>query len=224
MRKKLCAVLALVLALLMLSGCLGYERYSWPQTEMAQMLPVPKFRIKSFYDSPDRISATFTKVSEARFQEYVKSCKELGFTEEAEESSEYYTAFNKEGYHLELDTYGGNNTMNLYFSAPKEMAEFSWPDSEAGRMVPAPPVTYGVIEWEYEDGFCIYVGNMTREDFARYVDSCRAAGFSADYRKESDSFYAENEKGDSLSVSYEGFRTVCISLYCSDGYDYDYDY
>ncbi len=220
MKKKICAVLALVLALLMLGGCVGLERKTWPQTELAQMLPEPRFRLKTFYDSSDRISATFDKVNEARFQEYVRSCKERGFTEEVEESSEYFSAFNENGYRLELDTYGKKNEMNLYFTAPKEMGPFRWPDTEAGRMVPAPPETYGVIEWEYEDSFCIYVGNMTREDFREYVETCRAAGFSADFRKDADYFYAENEDGYTLSIGYEGFRTVCIDL--SPGYDYDY--
>ena len=220
MRRKIYAVAALVLALVTLSGCIGLERKTWPQTELAQMLPEPKFRLRTFYDSTDRISATFSKVSESRFRSYVNSCKELGFTEETEETSEYFNAFNKDGYHLELDMYGGENEMNLYFTAPRRMAEFVWPDTEAGRLIPAPPETYGTVEWEYEDGFCIYVGNMTREDFRQYVEACRAAGFSADFRKDADYFYAENGEGYTLSIGYEGFSTVCICLSVSDDYDY----
>ena len=219
MKKTICAVLALVLVLLTLGGCMGIERQTWPQTEMAQMLPTPKFRIRSIYDFSDRISASFTKVSEGRYQEYVKACKELGFTLEAEEASDFYTAFNEDGYLLQLDRYGGKNEMDLYFTAPKKMGQFRWPDTEAGRMVPAPPSTYGTIEWEYEDDFCIYVGKMTREDFADYVDACRAAGFDADFRKDSDYFYAENGEGYTLSVGYEGFGTVCISLSYQGGFE-----
>ena len=223
MKKTLCVVLALVLALLTLSGCMGIERYSWPQTEMAQMLPTPRFRIDSLYDSTDRISASFSKVSEERYQDFVKSCKELGFTLEAEESSDYYNAFNEDGYCLELFRFSRKNGMDLYFTAPKKMGQFSWPDSEAGHMVPAPPSTYGTVEWEYEDDFCIYVGDMTREDFAAYVEACRAAGFNADFRKDSDYFYAENGEGYVLSVSYEGFHTMCVSLsYQGDYEDIDW--
>ena len=170
------------------------------------------FKIKSFYDSSDRISAVFTKVNEMRFQEYVNACKDMGFTVEAAESSDYYDAFNEEGYHLQLDRYSGQYEMDMYLTAPIPMSRFSWPDTETGRMVPAPPETYGRIEWEDENGFCIYVGNMTREDFSQYADACRSAGFSADFRKDADSFYAENDRGYSLSIGYEGFQTVCIYL------------
>ena len=222
MKKKAAVLIALVLVLAMLTGCVGLERQSWPQTGLAQMLPEPKFRLKSYYDSSDRISAEFDKVSDERFREYVNACRELGFTVEVQESSEYYNAFNDSGYHLELDRYGGKYSMNLYFTAPMQMGQFRWPDTEAGRMVPATPSTYGTVEWEYDDSFSIYVGNMTREDFLEYVDACRAAGFSADFRKDADYFYAENEEGFTLSVGYEGFNTICICL--SPGYDYDYDY
>ena len=221
MKKKICAVLALVLALLMLSGCLGLKRQTWPQTELTQKLPAPKFRLKTFYDSADSISATFDKVSDERYQEYVKACRELGFTLETQESSDYFIAFDESGYRLELDRYGGKNEMNLYFAAPRQMGEFIWPNTEAGRIVPAPPSTYGVVEWEYEDSFCIYVGNMTRDDFQKYIEECRLAGFSVDYRKDADYFYGENADGFSLSVDYAGFNTVCITL--SGGYE-DYDY
>ena len=211
MKKSLSAVLILLILVTMLCGCAGKKKYVWPTTELAQILPVPNLSVDYLYDSSDSISARFEKVSNDDYQRYVSECKSSGFCIEAEESSDSYDAFNETGYHLKLHLYSDKD-MTLDLDAPKEMADFTWPDSLAGRLVPQPKSTFGRIEWEYEDSFVIYIGQMTREDFSEYANACKDAGFSVDYRSGDTYFYADNPDGYSLSLNYEGFNTVFIRL------------
>ncbi|MBR7081268.1 MAG: DUF4839 domain-containing protein [Oscillospiraceae bacterium] len=211
MKKAISVIFIILVLITMLCGCSSKRQYEWPKTELAQILPLPNLSIDYLYDSSDSISARFESVSIDDYQRYVSECKNRGFCIEAEELADSYDAFNETGYHLELYLFPDKD-MTLNLDAPKDMADFTWPDTLAGRLVPQPKSKFGRIEWEYEDSFVIYVGHMTKEDFSEYANTCKDAGFSVDYRSGDTYFYADNPDGYSLSLNYKGFSTIFIRL------------
>ena len=82
-------------------------------------------------------------------------------------------------------------------------AEMQWPDRGRGPMLPAPESSYGVIYNDKAQWFNGDVGNYTREQYGAYVASCEDAGFTVEYTKNNDAFWAWNEEGYYLHLGYD---------------------
>ena len=82
-------------------------------------------------------------------------------------------------------------------------AEMQWPDRGLGAMLPAPESSYGVIYHDKAQWFNGDVGNYTREQYGAYVASCEDAGFTVEYTKNNDAFWAWNEEGYYLHLGYD---------------------
>ena len=82
-------------------------------------------------------------------------------------------------------------------------AEMKWPDRGLGAMLPAPESSYGVIYNDKAQWFNGDVGNYTREQYGAYVASCEDAGFTVEYTKNNDAFWAWNEEGYYLHLGYD---------------------
>lgn len=82
-------------------------------------------------------------------------------------------------------------------------AEMQWPDRGLGAMLPAPESSYGVIYNDKAQWFNGEVGNYTREQYGAYVASCEDAGFTVEYTKNNDAFWAWNEEGYYLHLGYD---------------------
>ena len=81
--------------------------------------------------------------------------------------------------------------------------EMQWPDRGRGAMLPAPESSYGVIYNDKAQWFNGDVGNYTREQYGAYVASCEDAGFTVEYTKNNDAFWAWNEEGYYLHLGYD---------------------
>ena len=95
---------------------------------------------------------------------------------------------------------------------PIEFVEFQWPKSEISSRLPIPESNIGHIDWEASYGFVIYVGETPKEQYDAYVDECWSAGFTVDYRKGDDYFYALDDLGYDLTLKYEGNNTMFVRL------------
>lgn len=82
-------------------------------------------------------------------------------------------------------------------------AEMQWPDRGLGAMLPAPESSYGAIYNDKAQWFNGDVGNYTREQYGAYVASCEDAGFTVEYTKNNDAFWAWNEEGYYLHLGYD---------------------
>lgn len=82
-------------------------------------------------------------------------------------------------------------------------AEMQWPDRGLGAMLPAPESSYGVIYNDKAQWFNGDVGNYTREQYGACVASCEDAGFTVEYTKNNDAFWAWNEEGYYLHLGYD---------------------
>ena len=60
--------------------------------------------------------------------------------------------------------------------------------------------------------FVLYVGNTTKADYDEYVNACADRGFTVDYRKGDDYYYANNENGYKLTLKFEVNNVMLVRI------------
>ena len=189
------------------------EMIDWSTIRLNEVLPDPSLSNGEIKDNTkDYLSIIYSKSSMQEYNEYLNKCLEEGYEIDAEESESSYYAFNEDGYHLSLYYDEDEESLSIDLDAPIVMNEIEWPKSELGNILPMPESTYGNVNYEYSDSFSVYIGNTPKDKYAAYVNQCLDYGFNVDYSKGDDYFYAKNSDGWDLSVSYEGYNTMEITI------------
>ena len=80
--------------------------------------------------------------------------------------------------------------------------EFQWPQSELAAMLPIPESNAGHIIGDRTDFLAIEVAKTSKKQYETYVDKCLEKGFVVDNSKFDSAFFAYNESGYRLSLSY----------------------
>lgn len=96
---------------------------------------------------------------------------------------------------------------NYKYDPTDRFGEMQWPERGMGAMLPAPESNYGVIYNDTAHWFNGDVGNYTREQFKAYVTSCEDSGFTVEYTKNNDAFWAWNEEGFYLHLGYDADKS-----------------
>lgn len=187
--------------------------FEWPTSGIALQLPEPPTNKGEIdYNDEEKLWVDVRGVSEEQYSAYIEACKEKGFVIEGEKSSITYTAFNEDGYKLDLTQYRSSTEMRIRVEAPEPMAEIKWPKSDIAKRLPTPKSTFGRINWEADYGFVIYLGNTTKDDFLEYADACYDAGFTVDYQRGDTYFRADDKDGYHVNVQYEGNNIMFIRI------------
>jgi hypothetical protein len=160
----------------------------------------------------DEFRVEIGRTKKKQFNEYVEKCHANGFSLDSYRTDSFYRADNDLGYHLEILHNSSYDYMTITIETPINSREYQWPRSEIARLIPPPNSNMGRIEWEASYGFVIYVGNTTKADYDEYVDACADSGFSINYQKGNDYYYADNEAGYHLSIKYEGNDSIFIRI------------
>ena len=185
----------------------------WSTIRLNEVLPDPSLsngEIKE--NTKDYLSIIYSKSSMQDYNEYLNQCIDGGYEIDADESEGSYYAFNEDGYHLSLYYDEDEESLYIELEDPIEMNEVEWPKSELGNLLPIPDSTIGYVNYELSDCFSVYIGNTPKDKYAAYVNKCLDNGFNVDYSKDDDYFSAENSDGWDLSVSYEGYNTMEITI------------
>lgn len=190
-----------------------YVKYDWDAVVLAEMLPEPESPYGEIIsNSEDYLSLDVTKTTEAQYKDYIEACKDKGFTIDAESSGSFFYAYNDKGYKLSLSYYDNNSEMHINLDSAMEMETITWPDSEMAKLLPVPKSTTGKIYSDDEDGFSVYIGNTTIDDYNAYVKACGEKGFTVDAQKKDKTFSAKNADSYKLSVDYKGNNVIYISI------------
>lgn len=208
-------VIAVLFVYIKVNSCIKNQpkNLSWPTSGLATMLPDPPTKKGEINeDSDDEFYASIAACSENQYKAYVESCKEAGFTTDASDQTNEYSAYTSDGYNLDLYYYESAEEMSVRLVAPIQMGEITWPTSGSGSYAPTPSSTKGKISSESSDYFTAYVGDTDQAAFSAYVDACIAAGYTVDYHKSDTSFYGDREDGAHMSASYEGFNTMMVKV------------
>lgn len=190
------------------------DQYDWSEVVLNEKLPQPNIKYFDVQINEDyMLSIHMANVGEKEFTNYVKQAKDYGYVIDSKSYSGYYIAFNDVGDKISVNYYNFNNSMYIDLMPYEELGELVWPSSQIASIIPVPVSNVGKITWETVDNFHVKVGNTTLKDFNAYVELCKEKGFTVDYSRGEDSFYAYNEDGYKLDVRYEGFNTIYIGLH-----------
>ena len=182
-----------------------------PETELSVLMPQIKGgKGEVVTNNSEYFSVTYFGISESEFESYKKDCKNRGFTIDCENTGMLFDAFNEEGYNIRITYY--SSQMHITVSDKIEMKTIVWPSSEVADLLPKPKSDYGNIYSSSDTCLIIYVGNMTIDDYAEYVNECIQKGFSKDMSQTDEHYHADNTDGYHVSVEYRGFNTIFIRI------------
>lgn len=220
-----------VLAVIVVIGIIGAigggggskgEKFEWSDIELSNILPEPTSSVgKILSNSDEHLSIYIHKISKDEYNDYLDECQSIGFTVESDKSENNYNAYNEAGYELSLWYNDRDKELHIDLDAPMEMGTLQWPTSEIASLLPVPKSTVGTVSRESSDGFLIYVGGTSKDDYAAYVDECSARGFSIDYDRGDTFYYANNAEGYRISLRYQGNNVMSVEIEKAEEADSD---
>ena len=182
-----------------------------PETELSVLMPqIEGGKGEVVTNNSEYFSVTYYGISESEFEAYKKDCKNRGFTIDCENTGSLFDAFNEDGYNIRITYY--SSEMHITVSDDLEMRTIVWPSSEVADLLPKPKSDYGNISSSSDTCLIIYIGNMTMDDYAEYVNECIQKGFTKDMSQTDDHYHADNADGYHVLVEYRGFNTVFIRI------------
>lgn len=189
----------------------GGDKIKWSEMELGNLISEPPSNKGTLYENSDeQLWVSLDDVSDAQYNDYLDDCIDKGFTVDAEKESYSYKAYNADGYLLDMSHIG--DSLSITLEAPMELGSITWPTGIAGKMLPIPKSTTGKFQFEYDDNFCVYVGDTPKADYDEYVAACSEMGFTVDYDKGDTYYRAYNSDGYYLSVEYEGNNIMFVRI------------
>ena len=215
MKRKIKLLVVMLIMLCAFSACdsSDAEIIDWGNLYLGKLLPAPSSnKMEIFCNDEERLDVYVEKVSMNDFLVYTNQCEENGFSVEADRSgSSSFEAYNSDGYWLYLIYNEDDDILNVMLSAPEKFGDLQWP-TNIESILPAPASKIGKISYNNESGLYVCVGETPPDAFKEYISACRAAGFTIDEYEDDDYFSADNTSGCELTIYYEGFNTIEISL------------
>lgn len=189
------------------------EKFKWSDIVLSDVVPEPTSLFGEIISNTDTyLSVHIYKTSKADYGSYIEACKSNGFTVDANESSNSFSAYNVSGYTVSLYYNESDSKMHITVNAAKEYGALVWPESEMASMIPIPASTTGEISKDDETGFHAYVSNTSIDEFKSYIASCDDMGFTIVANDTDKTYSAKNSEGFTLSVEYQGNNVISISV------------
>lgn len=91
---------------------------------------------------------------------------------------------------------------NSIEEAKEKKEKYVWPSTGIATLLPQPESEYGKINSESSTYFSINLFNISVDEYNTYVDKCKEYGFMVDYYSTSSSYYADDEKGNRISLYF----------------------
>ena len=206
---------AIILALSIIILCVNLtRRIESDSLFLGEYLPCAEsLRGRVSTNSPDLLIIRDVRFSSKEYIQYIKLCKDAGYTVDIMQDSSSYGAYSSLGYKIELNYYSLSKDMSIEISAPIKMTNIIWPTSEIASTLPQPNSLYGKIISNTSSRFTVYIGNMTIDDFNDYISLVITAGYNVNYRRDDYYYYADNAEGNDLTIEYEGNNIVYINIY-----------
>lgn len=187
--------------------------YDWPTVGIGSTLPhLDREHPDYSYSYNNKFTGHLDNVKKTDYDDYVQECIEAGFTYESVMKEKEYTAYDEKGNRLKVYYLSNTSQIQIEVIAALVMEDLYWPTQGVAKDVPAPESGKGYIETFSSDSFRVFVGDTTKEDFVKYIESCMNAGYEGRYEQNSDSFYGR--KGDvKLSLEYRGNNIMYVIIY-----------
>lgn len=188
------------------------KSFEWLETGLSTKIPsidVKSGRVQT--NSDTELWLSLDGVTYNQFEKYVTSCKEMGYSVDAEKDTNTYKASNGEGYLLEVSCWG--DSLSIELKAPLVGdKDFVWPTHKFAALIPQLNNKTGVIKTETEETLKIILYDVSATEIKNYVTDCEKAGFTIDTEKQDTSFNGFNADGYELSVSYNEMKAMSIMI------------
>lgn len=204
-----CAAAIMLACTLSLAGCGGLD---WPSGPLAQLIPEAKGAKVTYVFSDSDTSLSFEmEIDKDDYNDFIAGVKDAGFTVESSLTGSSYSAFDANGNDFSASFYEYMDEAHVSIDAPTKLSAISWPSSELAQMLPTPEFTNGKVETDRTNYFSILI-EMSKDNYAKYVDKLMESGFSYDYNKQEKTFSACNEDAYKVTCNYLGNSRVRIKV------------
>lgn len=203
-------IIALIIGAVFISNSLERRKpLVLPDSTLGRIVPMKDgINGKFDFEGDDRL---YFDIYDDIYDEYVNLCISNGFDIDANYNNYSYTAYNKDGY--KIDIWKDDQNINVTLINKITFDESPWPRSGLGALLPEPASIKHKVINNSEDYFNAYIGECSLEDFVEYCELCIEYGFNVDYYRYEKDFYASNADDVSLSMYYEGYNTFNIYMY-----------
>ena len=182
-----------------------------PETELSVLMPqIEGGKGELVTNNSEYFSVNYVGISSSEFEAYKKECMDKGFTIDCENTGSLFDAYNEDGYNIRITYY--DSKMNITVTDDLEMRTIVWPSSKIAELIPVPDSDYGNISSSSDTCLIIYIGNMTIDDYTKYVNECIKKGFDQKMSQTDEHYHADNKDGYHVQVEYRGFNTVFIRV------------
>lgn len=188
------------------------KSFEWLETGLSTKIPsidVKSGRVQT--NSDTELWLSLDGITYNQFEKYVTSCKEMGYSVDAEKDTNTYKAYNGEGYLLEVSCWGDNLSIELKAPLVGDKV-FEWPSHNFASLIPQLNDKTGIIETETEETLKIILYDVSAVEIKNYITDCENAGFTIDTEKKDTSFNGFNADGYEISVSYNKMKAMSITV------------
>ena len=211
-------VLVVFIIYLIRPGRNGGKRIDWSKIVLKEELPKPpSTRGNLSTNTSEKLSVSLMGVKDDQYQKYKDDCSAKGFTIDSVQSSGTYEAYNSKGFKLHLSH--SSDGISIDLQAPMTFGEITWPTSTLGKVLPTPKSLKGKISYESDESFQLYISDTSKADYDQYVAECSSRGFNVKYNKGERSYYADNNEGYHVSLTYVGNNIMSVEIHAPKGKD-----
>lgn len=206
----LVAALGIIMLLPTIKSCSSLDlsanvkKIKWSTIYMGDKIPEPKSKRMEIHNNGEtELWIDVHNTTEAEYYEYIKVSKTMGYTVGIQEDSLGYSAYNEEGYYLEIDYYNkSEKKMEIQLDAPLAMSEIKWAEHKVSSFLPKPEMTMGSFVVENDETNKIVLGKNEMSDFAEYCELCKKSGFDIDVESETEAYTAFDKNGNKVHIVY----------------------
>ena len=215
MKRKMVLILLFAVSLCMFASCaLDAEVIDWVNIKIGHILPEPQSKLMKIVTNSDEDLLVYVhNISLNEYLEYQRWCEyDKGFSVEKETVGDSFYAYNEEGYYLTLYYVDNKSEMHITLKTPIPMEYYELPEYAIEAGLPVPLSKKGHYNWQEKDGFYIFVGETSKDEYMRYKDQCVVAGFVDDPYEYDTVYSATNSNGYKVSLHYRGFNIFTIEF------------
>lgn len=88
------------------------------------------------------------------------------------------------------------------------LEKLQWPENKLAQLVPKPKSMLGYVEWEHDDEIKINIGKTSKDDYMDYKKMCAEKGFTTVTSEDTSFYYANNDDGYRLKLTYTEDKEV----------------
>lgn len=208
------AVLVILIILARISSCVSgcgssgpsktVDTFTWPSSGLATELPKPKTNKGEISSNSDNyFHATLQETTHSDYDDYIKACKDAGYTDFSGEGTDYFKATAPSGAELSLSFDGEDKTLEITLNKAQESTDESTDatdESSADSSTESTPATSSSDFRAMMDGYEQFMNSYV-EFMKKYENSDDTASMLADYGSMMQQYSEWSQKFDSVDES-----------------------